>query len=246
MLAQQATNGEDVVMGPEISIHLERYRAVYVEIPKVACTSLKVALAPLVDVDLHASGGNPHLVDFPRPPQTPEPKGGPLYPGSYAFSFVRNPWDRLVSCYRDKIRGEVDGFTSSTVRPGVADCLAGFDAFFPNMTFGKFVKAVASIPDTEADEHFRSQSTFIVTDQGDIGVDFVGRFENLQSDFEQVCRRIGLPSRISLPRLQAARRTASYLDYFTRETRQIVAERFRDDIDRFSYRFDSSLRGLPV
>jgi hypothetical protein len=38
-------------MGYEIAVFLEHYDAVYVEIPKVACTSLKVALAPLVGAD---------------------------------------------------------------------------------------------------------------------------------------------------------------------------------------------------
>ena len=67
-------------MGPEISIFLERFDAVYVEI---ACTSLKVAFAPLLRVDLEASGGNPHVVDFPSPPKVPGNDGDRLYPGLY-------------------------------------------------------------------------------------------------------------------------------------------------------------------
>lgn len=230
---------EDIAMGPEIAVLLEHYDAVYVEIPKVACTSLKVALAPLVGVDLEVSGGNPHVVDFPSPPEASGSDGDRLYPGIYAFSFVRNPWDRLLSCYRDKIGGEVDGFTNFTVRPGVADCLAGFDAFFANMSFEKFVKAVASISDCAADEHFRSQSTFLMTEPGRVGVDFVGRYENLQSDFRYVSQKIGLPAGVGLPRLQAARNTANYVDYYTLETRIIVSDRFREDIETFAYHFGS-------
>ncbi len=230
---------EDIAMGPEIAVLLEHYDAVYVEIPKVACTSLKVALAPLVGVDLEVSGGNPHVVDFPSPPEASGSDGDRLYPGIYAFSFVRNPWDRLLSCYRDKIGGEVDGFTNFTVRPGVADCLAGFDAFFANMSFEEFVKAVASIPDCAADGHFRSQSTFLMTEPGRVGVDFVGRYENLQSDFRYVSQKIGLPAGVGLPRLQAARNTANYVDYYTLETRIIVSDRFREDIETFAYHFGS-------
>ena len=144
-----------------------------------------------------------------------------------------------MSCYRDKIGGEVDGFTSFTIRPGVADCLARFDAFFANMSFQEFVEAVSSIPDSEADEHFRSQSTFLTAATGGIGVDFVGRYENLQSDFRRVSRRIGLPPGIGLPRLQAARHTVNYVDYFTPETKKIVADRFWEDVDTFAYQFGS-------
>jgi hypothetical protein len=73
-------------------ILLERHRAVYVEIPKVACTSIKTAIASLADCD-----GNPHEVRWPIP--TVEPGGsGPPFPGLFTFAFVRDPWDRLVSC----------------------------------------------------------------------------------------------------------------------------------------------------
>ena len=225
-------------MGPEISVLLEPYHAVYVEIPKVACTSLKAAFAPLLGVDLAPSGGDPHDVDFPAPPAISS-DGDRLYPGLYTFSFVRNPWDRLVSCYRDKIAGDVDGFTTFTVRRGVADCLAGCEAFFADMAFEEFVAAVASIPDAEADEHFRSQCTFLMTNEGNVGVDFVGRYETLSGDFGSVAERIGLPSDVELPRLQAATRPIDYVDYYNAKTRKIVADRFRDDIETFAYQFGS-------
>lgn len=223
-------------------ILLESYRAVYVEIPKVACTSIKVALASLVGVDLDETAGNPHEARWPRPPA--EPTGdGPLFPGLFAFAFVRNPWDRLVSCYRDKIGGEVDGYTYFTIRPGVANCLARFDAFVAGMSFGDFVRAVASIPDDDADAHFRSQHTFITDDHGRIAVDFVGRYEQLAEDFRRVEERIGLPP-IDLPRLQAARAPRSYPAFYTADSRQIVAQRYARDLELFGYAFDVSLAAL--
>ena len=79
------------------AILLERYRAVYVETPKVACTSIKTAIASLAGVSLADCDGNPHEVRWPIP--TVEPGGsGPPFPGLFTFAFVRDPWDRLVSC----------------------------------------------------------------------------------------------------------------------------------------------------
>lgn len=223
------------IIGPEISIFLEPYRAVYIEVPKVACTSLKVAFAQLLGIPLDEAGGNPHEVVFPAPP-TSLSHSGQFYPGLFSFGFVRNPRDRLLSCYRDKIGGEVDGFTEFTDRPGVANCLAQFDVFEAGMSFEGFVEAVASIPDEEADAHFRSQFTFLANQMGEIAVDFVGRYECLNADFDLVRQMIGLPY-VQLPRLQAARSRVQYGDYFSPATRKIVAERFAMDIELFRYVF---------
>lgn len=217
-------------------ILLERHGAVYIEIPKVACTSIKTAIADLVGVRLQDTGGNPHEARWPAP-------GGehgrrrPPFPGLVCFAFVRNPWDRLVSCYRDKIRGEVDGYTYFTIRPGVANCLARFDAFFAGMSFDDFVRAVASIPDDQADAHFRSQHRFVTDDEGALAVDLIGRYEHLAEDFQRISHTLGLPA-IELPRLQAARTPARYAAFYSPETRRIVADRYVRDLEMFGYRFD--------
>jgi chondroitin 4-sulfotransferase 11 len=218
------------------TIFLKPYSAVYVDIAKVASSSLKATFAALLGLDRDTVGGNPHDVEFPRPPK-PSRAGERLYPGLYTFAFVRNPWDRLVSCYRDKIQGEVEDFTRFA-QSGVARCLARFDVFSATMSFEEFVNAVASIPDADADEHFRSQHTYLVNVWGEIAVDFLGRYENLEFDFRHVAKRIGLPSGISLPRLQANPRVVSYADYYTAATRDVVATRYAHDVALFSYHFD--------
>ena len=216
-------------------ILLERWSAVYIETPKVACTSLKVALAALLGVDLADSDGNPHEARWPRPPAPAA--SGPMFPGLFSFAFVRDPWERLVSCYRDKIRGEVDGFTFFTIRPGVANCLARFPAFVAGMAFDDFVRAVAAIPDGDADPHFRSQHSFVCDRAGRIAVDLVGRYERLSEDVREVERRLGLPAlALALPRLQAARTAQPYAAFYTAETAQLVAQRFARDAALFGYR----------
>ena len=223
------------IVSPEIAILLDPYNAVYVEVPKVACSSIKLAIAAVLGVDLARAGGDPHRADFPTASISEGP-GGPLFPGRFAFAFVRNPWDRLVSCYRDKILGESPDFTNFTIRPGVADCLAGYEQFSANMSFDAFVEAVTGISDADADPHFRSQYTFLTNGAGDVAVDFIGRFERLREEFERVANRIGLPG-ISLPHVQAATGPVVYEDYYTPATREWVARRFRTDIELFDYRF---------
>lgn len=224
------------MISPEVTVLLAPWRAVYVEVPKVACSSLKMAFAGLLGVDLDASEGDPHQANFPDAAVSTDP-GGYLFPGFFAFAFVRNPWSRLVSCYRDKILGEVPGFTNFTLRPGVADCLARFEQFTASMSFEAFVEAVTGITDADADPHFRSQHTFVTNAEGGIALDFVGRFERLHDDFEQVARQIGLPA-VALPHLQAVVRPATYAGFYTRATRDMVARRFAKDIELFGYCFE--------
>jgi hypothetical protein len=219
-------------------ILLDRHNAVYIETPKVACTSIKVALARIAGVDLRAADGNPHEAQWPTPASGPA-SSGPLFPGLFAFAFVRNPWARLVSCYRDKIGGEVDGYTYFTIRPGVANCLARFDVMRAGMSFDEFVRAVATIPDDEADAHFRSQHTFVTGGDGQPAIDFIGRYERIAEDFQLVGRTIGLPA-LELPRLQAVREPAAYATFYTAETRQLVAERYARDIELFGYAFNTT------
>jgi chondroitin 4-sulfotransferase 11 len=215
------------------AVLLEAYAAVYVEVPKVACSSIKIALASLLGIDLAVARGNPHRVHFPEPRSQPGPA---LYPRLFAFAFVRNPFDRLVSCYRDKIVGEAPDFTAFHPTRGVAHCLARFDAFRAGMSFDDFVRAVAAIPDEEADDHFRSQHTFVTNACGTIAIDFVGRFETLAHDFRRVGERVGLPS-LTLPHVQGATTPKRYLEYYSEQTRNIVASRFDEDLKLFGYVF---------
>ena len=58
------------------------------------------------------------------------------------------------------------------------------------MSFYDFAHAVASILDAQADEHFRSQSDYVVNSAGHVAIDFIGRYERLDDDFRDVAHRI--------------------------------------------------------
>lgn len=93
-------------------------------------------------------------------------------------------------------------------------------------------------------------------------VDFVGRFESLQNDFDRVCEKIGLPQS-EIPHINSSRGQANdkassgslipwrrrptfpsfstYQDYYDDESRELVAQLYEADIDRFGYEFEGSL-----
>lgn len=135
----------------------------------------------------------------------------------FKFSFVRNPWDRLVSLYsfrlvKDRIP-EDDG-TPLTFESWIERAY-GPAAGAPGLLNGE-------------------QVNWLSDEQGRIIVDFVGRFERLADDFAQVAAR--LDRDVELPHLNASQR-GPYPDYYSDRTRQLVEQRFANDIEAFGYEF---------
>jgi len=86
----------------------------------------------------------------------------------FYFTFVRNPYDRLVSAYFYRQRGRA--------RIPVEHYLTHFREWLMDDR----VRA-----DMVVDEVFRPMVHYL-----DAPVDFIGRFENLQEDFNKVCELI--------------------------------------------------------
>jgi chondroitin 4-sulfotransferase 11 len=219
-------------------IALPEDKLLYYAIPKVASSSLLSVCVDALGIATPPDEWKPsvfrahrydHLYDREHILIT-----GPLprrYREFWSFAFVRNPWDRLVSCYSNKIRpdGPPDYFTN-----GVSRVLVPYGVFKGGMSFDSFVRAVAEIPDTEAESHFLSQHRFITGRTGTVLVDFVGRLEHLMDDLQQVLNRIHRP--VMLPHLLRSQRE-DYRTYYSAELREIVGTRYARDLALFGYTF---------
>ena len=141
----------------------------------------------------------------------------------YKFAFVRNPWDRLVSSYNYLRKGGISRKLTPFIREHVLD-FGSFEAFVEN---GLAHEAVLR------EQHFRPQSAFLCRGNGELAVDYLGRYENLDRDFDEVAARLGASTKLE-PR-NSSGRTRGYRDCYTDKTRDLTAEIYRRDIDIFGY-----------
>ena len=83
----------------------------------------------------------------------------------------------------------------------------------------------------------RFQKDFLVDESGNILVDFIGRMENLQLDFDKICNHLKIPKR-ALP-IRNSSKHMGYKEYYSDNTKQIISETFHEDIALFNYSFET-------
>ncbi len=86
------------------------------------------------------------------------------------------------------------------------------------------------------DTSITPQVDYLVDLHGNQIVDFVGRYESLQADFDHCCERIGLPVQ-ALPHRRRADDRSAYREYYDDESKALVERHFAADIEAFGYKF---------
>ena len=187
-----------------------RENIVYVRVPKSGNTSFCNAL----------EGGRMEKVDLSRLRT--------IYPDCRVFSFVRNPWARLVSAYKEKINeqytdGKIVGRLSKINR-----------RFRLDMPFEEFAELICTLPDKRTEKHFRSQSYFL-KQGGRLIPDFVGHLEQINQDWPALEEKMG--TRLQLRHLTKTV-SSDYSSYYSNAgIRDQVGDRYAEDISTFGYEF---------
>ena len=130
----------------------------------------------------------------------------------YSFAIVRNPWDWQVSLYNYMLKTE-----SHNQHELVKD-------------LGSFEKYI----EWRCENEIRFQRDFIYSENNELLVNFVGKFESLDADFKKICSNIGIST--SLPKLNVSN-SKPYQNFYTERTEELVRKSFQPDIETFNYEF---------
>lgn len=129
----------------------------------------------------------------------------------FKFTFVRHPFDRLVSAYEY--------------------------SFKKIYSFNFFIKVILRLPvlsngfSASHITHLKPQHQFIGSNK--LKLEFFGRFENLEADFRKIQIKMGLEPK-KIPHTFKTKRKP-YQDYFNKKTKSIAERVYRKDFKLFDY-----------
>jgi hypothetical protein len=222
---------------------LPAQRIIYINVPKAASSRIKMCLSgflgrqPATSEAAHSRRQSglkaPHhvgLSTFYRLVRDP---------GTLNFSFVRNPYARLVSCWADKFRDRPlvagDAFVDLYLawREKADPRLpAGAGATLSFADFAGFAAATAA---EGLNAHWQIQRQLV--DAPGIDVDFVGKIESFDRDFRRVYEHVGIASPAGSESHAPVRATSHrpWRDYYTPDLAELVYRAYERDFDRFGY-----------
>lgn len=140
------------------------------------------------------------------------------YSDYFKFSFVRNPWDRLLSLYALALKYPVDN----------SKPLFSFEAFYK-----KYELEQVNLKLGRA--FYLNQTDYLYNKNGEMVVDKVGRYENYEHELLEILHEQNIPFTY-IPRLNKTEH-AHYRSFYSEERKKFVEKLCYKDIESFGYRF---------
>ena len=130
----------------------------------------------------------------------------------FKFAFVRNPFDRFVSycAFMTRAEGHFERDPKRVMRH-----------FFANPPWQHIL--------------FQPQHSFVTGADDELLADHVGRMEEMQASYDEIAKRIGIPT-AQLERVNSSNRR-DYRDYYNQELIDGVAALYSRDLELFGYKF---------
>jgi hypothetical protein len=226
---------------------LPAQRILYIANPKVASSRIRATLAALTGKDTISNwSGNENWRVHKRGAsglRAPRHDVVAFYevatdPEVLRFSFVRNPYDRLVSCWADQYRGKPlvpdDGYIGNYLKYRTE-----VDASLPHgasqtLSFAQFVVFATATADKRIERHWQLQSDIL--DVPGVSLNLIGRIENFAADFQRVLDFVktkGDRDGLSAPFHLSTRKLVT--DYYDAALAERAYRAYERDFDAYHY-----------
>ena len=196
------------------AVILHESRSIWLFVPKAGSCSIRIVLCGALGIPLVKGRGNPAKMGLSSRTPLPWVTEAEMakHPDYWRWAFVREPHARLLSAY-----------CSPTIRNRRQFAAAGIAA---GCRWAEFVEAVCAWPADAMDITVAPQTRIVKA------ADFVGQIERPE-DWQAVADRLGFPA-LPLPRANANHHVPAREVYSPAQW-AAVAEKYRDDIERFGY-----------
>lgn len=141
---------------------------IFIHIPKSAGTSIRSALGELEEGRRHLPWWVYYNSSYRK------------YNEYFKFSFVRNPYERAESAYKYLFSGG-----NNREDLDVSKVIQNYSSFYDFVKFGLHEGEMKNHP------FFWDQKDYLFDWRGRLKVDYLGRFESLQHDFDIICDCLG-------------------------------------------------------
>lgn len=234
--ARLGSDRKAALISPDLSF-------MYVVVPKAANSTIKRTLWKMAGVELddgeamsQLHGGSGPYLGFP------DLNGRKIRqvlraPTTFRFTFVRNPYTRLASAYRQKFLQPQPYETTAYYLRNLRLPLG------QTPTFETFLRSIAAQSDDHADIHWMSQTRLMLLHM--TAYDFVGRVERFEEEFSKVLLRLNAPLSLLSAEMDTNRYQPGEHDdgpfraQYTPQLASMVHERYRSDFDQLGYASDS-------
>lgn len=146
----------------------------------------------------------------------------------YKFTFVRNPWDRVYSDYLwiqqfTNIKGKFKDFVN---KKGV------FETILNDNSNSNYLG-----------DHLLPQLDFFDL-KGKLSIDYIGNFENFNSDIKKILGELDMKEEFDVYLNKGLKRKKDYSLFYTNSRKNIIKEKYKNDIEKFNYSFQDNRKGL--
>jgi hypothetical protein len=213
----------------------EQFRYLYVETPKVACSSIKRQLQ-YAELDGRAEmlPENPH--DRAASPLDAPSSNMDLFRTAlggdfFRFCFVRNPYTRALSSYLEKF------VQSANERARLSQKLGLNPDVVPS--FAEYLAAVSLQPQGTRDIHWETQAYLLRPKE--MNYSFIGRFEDFAAQFRIVVEHLKMPMFEGASVAHATGAASRVTQHYGAVEKALVREIYLEDFLTFGYGFGLEL-----